>query len=112
MKARQRMFDGMPPIWIALAMIPLGALAGLAMLLRSNEEITPRELAAAMLNSSLFSVVVFMICHNRLGDGGMEYLVGLSVLAGFGTNTLLGAAIKSMESVLGRLFGLNDDKKN
>lgn len=103
------MFDGLHPLWIALAIFPLGALAGLAMLLRSPKEVTTRELTSAMLTSALFSAGMFLIAHAKLGSDAMGYLVGLSILAGFGTNTLLGAAIAGMEGVIKRLFGESRD---
>lgn len=99
------MFDGLHPLLVAAAIFPLGALAGLAMLVRSEREITPRELIAATLTSALFSACVFLIGHAKLGGEAMSYLVGVSILAGFGTNTLLGAAIKSLESVVKKFAG-------
>ena len=99
-------------IWVALSVVPLGAIAGLSMLLRSRKGITTRELADALLTSGVFSLCVFFLVHKSLGEENLDYAVGLSVLSGFGTNTLIGALVRSLEGVIKRIMGgsENDDK--
>lgn len=107
------MFERLKPLSIALAIFPFGALAGFAMLIRSDKEITPRQVMDAMLTSGLLAVCVWWILHDKFGDERMGYVAGLSVLSGFGANSIIGALLKALDIILKRTLGVgitNDQK--
>lgn len=89
--------EPLDPLHVALAMIPLGALAGLAALLRSQERITKRAVAAAMLNSAIFCAAISALMFWHFGDTQVFLNLGVSMLAGLGGNTLIGVAIRIMQ---------------
>lgn len=96
-------------LWIALSMVPLGALAGLAALLRSSEPMTPRAVAAALLNSGILAGALCALMFHWL-PGAILFNVGMSALAGLGGNTAVGFALKAWQSFLAaQLKGESDE---
>lgn len=87
-------------LWIIAAMLPFGALAGFAALLRSNEEVTRRAVAGAMLNSSLFSAGFCALMFWAYGSENLLLNIGMSVMAGLGGNTAVGFGMKMWRSAV------------
>ena len=83
-------------ILAALAMIPLGALAGLAALLRSDANLTKRAIAAATLNSALFSGAIAALIFWKFGTNQVMLASGISILAGLGGNTAIGIVLQAL----------------
>ena len=86
-------------LWIAAAMIPLGAMAGLAALLRSKQELTSRGVLAAFLNSGILAAAICALMFHRFPEAVLLN-IALSLLAGLGGNTAVGFAIKGWQAVL------------
>ena len=88
-KMDQRIPDA---VMAALAMVPTGAIAGLAALMRTKnkrEKITTREAVSAMMNSGILAGAICLLMYHYSPDS--HYLnVGLSALSGLGGNTAVG----------------------
>lgn len=98
------------PIWVALAMMSLGALAGLAAFLRTtkpDDPITMRAVGAAMLNSSLFCGAVCALMFHHFGDDSILLTVGVSILAGLGGNSAIGFVLQMLQFFAQKQVGYN-----
>jgi len=67
---------------------------GIAARLRKNLTVTPLELVSAGLNSGLFGMIVGLLGWRFWGDEYIFFLMGFSVLAGFGGTTLIDFAFQ------------------
>lgn len=85
---------------VVLAMLPFGALAGFAALLRSEEELTWRAVVAAMLNSSLFSAAFCALMFWAYGSENILLNVAMSIMAGLGGNTAVGFGVRVWRTVV------------
>jgi len=75
--------------WIIGMVAFFGAsFAGLSTQLRNGKCLTWRSVTAAMLNSGILGVIIFLMGY-RLFAGNIPYLVGLCLLAGIGSATTL-----------------------
>lgn len=102
------------PLWVALAMMWLGALAGLAAFLRTTKpdaKITLRAVGAAMLNSSLFCGAICVLMFHHFGNESILLTIGVSILAGLGGNSAIGFALQMLEFLAKRQTGMPDDDK-
>lgn len=102
------------PIWVALAMMWLGALAGLAAFLRTTKpdaKITVRAIAAAMLNSALFCGAICTLMFHHFGAESLLLTIGVSILAGLGGNSAIGFVLQLLEFFAKRQAGMPDDDK-
>jgi hypothetical protein len=78
------------PFKILIATACLGGLAGLAALLRSDDDLTKRAIFSAVLNSSLLSLGSAALWWYYAPDSNFVVLMGVSVLIGLGGNTSIG----------------------
>lgn len=79
----------------------LSSFAGLAALLRSGQPLSKRLIASAILNSGLFGLAVAMIWRELYGETRYPwFMLGVSLLAGLGGNSLLDFAIQAIQSGL------------
>lgn len=97
------------PLLAALAMFPLGALAGLAALLRSEAELTRRAVMSATLNSALLSGAMAALIFWKFGDTQIWLASGISVLAGLGGNTAIGIMLQVFAVLVKRSANLPID---
>lgn len=82
--------DKLEPIRVFLTSFTISSLGGLAALLRGNRDITPREIAAAMLYSGLMGLIIALLWYNYFdGQGNVYFLLGVSGLAGIGGTTVV-----------------------
>ena len=93
---------------IAASMVPIGAAAGLAALLRSKQEATPRAIAAALVNSGLLAGALCLIMFHFDPDA-ILWNIGISVLSGLGGNTAIGIVIQLWKNYVKALVKSNDD---
>jgi disulfide bond formation protein DsbB len=82
-------------LMIAAAMLPLGAIAGLAAFLRSKEPWSAKAAAAVMLNSAIFSSAFCMLMFWNYGNENTLLNIGMSLIAGLGGNTAVGIGLKA-----------------
>lgn len=66
----------------------VSALAGLAALLRSSEEMTKLKVCSAVLNSGLMGLGISLLWYNKFQEN-IPFLIGICVLAGLGGMTTL-----------------------
>jgi len=78
------------PLKIFITVFLLGGLAGLAALLRSKEELSRKAICGAIINSAFCSLIVAMVWWNKYQETNFFFLMGVSILAGFGGNTTIG----------------------
>ncbi len=76
------------------------SLAGLAAHLRSGKELGWRAVTAAVLNSGLVGLIIFLIGFRVFHDD-LAYLIGMSLLSGIGGATLLDFALQLVKRGLG-----------
>ena len=81
------------PLKIFVTVFLLGGLAGLAALLRSQEELSRKAICGAIINSAFLSLIVAMVWWNKYQETNFFFLMGISILAGFGGNTTIGVII-------------------
>lgn len=93
--------------WITSFMVFFGSsFAGLATALRDGSGITRRHVATAMLNSGLLGLIIFMIGYSRFKDD-VFFLVGLSLLAGIGSASLMTFAVQLLKRRMAALIGVD-----
>ena len=81
--------DKLDPLTLAVTAAVVGALAGVAALLRSTSQLTWRMLLSAALNSGALGAGMAMLLFTYFKDNTW-FLLGLCLLAGLGGMTLLG----------------------
>ncbi len=96
-----------PPETVLFIMGALGALGGLAALLRSSARLTIRSILSASLNSALLAVIIGALWWSRYGTANIYFLVGVATLAGFGGT----ASIQIALSVIRRFGRQVEDTK-
>lgn len=104
-----RMDEFKSELWIAAAMLPLGAVAGLAAFLRSKEPWSTKAAGAVMLNSAIFSSAFCMLMFWAYGSENSLLNIGMSLLAGLGGNTAVGIGLRAWASFV-REQGKIDDE--
>lgn len=77
------------PIWLFIATFLMSSFAGLASLLRSGKNISTRSATSAMLNSGLLGLAFSLIWYKYYFIDNIYFLVGISLLAGLGGNTII-----------------------
>lgn len=82
----------------------VASLGGLAALLRSGQNITPRQLFSALLNSGLVGLIIALLLWSRYGGKDPYLLFGVSALAGFGGAT----TIDLIQQYVRKKLGLNE----
>ncbi len=96
--------------WVTSFLVFIGAsFAGLATALRDGRDITLRQFANATLNSGLLGLILFMLGYNRLKDD-LPFLIGLSLLAGIGSASLMTFAVQLLKRRLTALIGGDGDR--
>lgn len=90
---------------VVLTMAGVGALAGVAALLRSKETLNARKLTAALLNSALFTAAISALMLHTYGLERLELNLTVSILAGLGGNTTLGIGINIWKALAESNFG-------
>jgi peptidoglycan/LPS O-acetylase OafA/YrhL len=88
------------PLKIFVTVFVLGGLAGLAALLRSKEELTRKAICGAIINSAFCSLIVALVWWNKYQETNFFFLMGVSILAGFGGNTTIGILIAAFQKGL------------
>lgn len=83
------MQEKLDPITLMATAAVVGALAGLAALLRSSTALTVRNVVSALLNSSALGAGLAMLLFAYFQDNTW-FLLGLCLLAGLGGMTILG----------------------
>lgn len=87
--------------WVIGMLAFFGAsFAGLATQLRAGKAITPRAVAAAMLNSGFIGAIIALMGYQMFTDN-LPYLIGLSLLAGIGGATMLDFILTAFKRRLG-----------
>lgn len=89
----------------------LGAsLAGLAAHLRSGKDLGWRAVIAALLNSGLVGLIIFLIGYRMFNDN-IPYLIGMSLLSGIGGATLLDFALQLVKRGLGIRISIDQSQQ-
>lgn len=86
------MNDRLDPLTLVITAAIIGALAGVAALLRSTKALTWRVVLSAALNSGALGAGMAMLLFTYFKDNTW-FLLGLCLLAGLGGMTLLGFII-------------------
>jgi len=94
----------------ALISIFGASLAGLAGELRSNRPLTRRSIGAALLNSAVWSLIVFLLGYGALKDD-LTYLIGVSLLAGIGGATASDFMVQLIKKGLRIHIRIDDEKQ-
>ena len=79
----------------------VASLGGLAALLRSGQQLTPRQIFSALLNSGLLGIIIAMSLWKRYGAEDPFLLFGVSILAGFGGATTIDLITQYVRRKLG-----------
>jgi hypothetical protein len=79
----------------------VASLGGLAALLRSGQELTPRQIFSALLNSGMVGVIIATMLWSRYGAGDPFLLFSVSILAGFGGATTIDLLFQYTRKKLG-----------
>lgn len=85
-------------LWLLTAIVPCSSLAGLAALLRSDQEIDGRKIFSAITNSGLFGLAIGSGMIWRYGIDSWPLILCVSVLAGLGGNSALDVVLTSLRS--------------
>lgn len=88
-------------LFLIFAAVGASAL-GLSVYLRSGNVITVRALSAVLLHSSVWAIVVFLMGWSTL-KSDVPMLLGLSILSGIGTASVLDVALVFLKMK----FGIN-----
>ena len=85
------MQDKLTPIQVLLSCLTVSSFAGLAALLRSQQELNWRNVTATCLYSGVFGLIYGLIWFNYFGGAGQNYyfLIGSSGLIGLGGASLI-----------------------
>lgn len=91
--------------WFHSIMVFIGAsFAGLASYLREGGALTVRMVLSAVLNSGILGLIVFLVGYSRLSND-LPLLVGISLLSGVGSASLMTFAIQLLRRRLSIFFG-------
>lgn len=97
--------------WMTSFLVFVGAsFAGLASHLREGQPLERRAVLSAMLNSGIFSAAIFLMAYKNLSDN-VPGLVGLSLLAGIGSSSLVSFALALLRRRLALLLGADQGVK-
>ena len=89
----------MEPKYALLAMIfPICSLSGLAAMLRSDQELTPRAILSAVLNSGFFGVVVAGLMVHHFGMESLTLIIAVSILSGLGGTSMVEFGTEALKS--------------
>lgn len=99
------------PLKILGTVFVLGGLAGLAALLRSEEELSRKAIISAIVNSAFCSLIVALVWWTKYQETNFFFLMGVSILAGFGGNTTIGMASVFIQKKLNIKISEDDDEK-
>jgi F0F1-type ATP synthase assembly protein I len=77
------------PVRLVSYTFAVSSLAGLAALLRSGQEITPRQLAAATLSAGLLGAGIMLVWWDWMDGRYPWFMMGVSLLAGLGGVNML-----------------------
>jgi F0F1-type ATP synthase assembly protein I len=77
------------PVRLVSYTFAASSLAGLAALLRSGQEITPRQLAAATLSAGLLGAGIMLVWWDWMDGRYPWFMMGVSLLAGLGGVNML-----------------------
>lgn len=86
------------------------SLSGLAAQLRSGGSLSARSVAAAILNSGLVGLIIFLVGYRVFHDD-MPYLIGMAMLSGIGGATLMDFALQLVKRGLGIRISIDQPKK-
>lgn len=89
--------------WLLLAIFPTCSFAGLAALLRSDQEITKRALLSAIMNSGFFGVCVAALMLHRFGTESIYLTISVSVLSGLGGNAAIDFLVEAVKSYVRKM---------
>ena len=78
-------------IWLAAGII--GSLSGFAALLRTNQRITTRRIATALLCAAMCAMGCVAALYHYHGDEHLWLTIAVSVLAGFGANGVIDVSV-------------------
>lgn len=84
---------------VAAAMVPFGAAAGYAALLRSKEPLTQRAIVSALLNSGLLSGLVALVAFHYHPESWLLN-IAFSLGSGLGGNSAIGMAMNVWANTL------------
>lgn len=91
------MQDKLTPFDVFVSCFSISSLAGLAALLRNGKPLTWRMVAAAVLYSGIFGLVIGLLWFNYFGgQDNIYFLIGVSGLAGLGGTTLLDFVVQGL----------------
>jgi len=95
-------------LWLVFALIGgTGAsVLALGMLLRSNEALSWRVVAGAVLHSLAWGIAVFLMAYKKL-DGELPFLLGLSIFSGMGTASFIDLVLLLIKQKLGISVTIN-----
>lgn len=86
-RVRQSVMDS---VHMTFAFIFLGgSLGGLAALLRTNKNLSWRNIVSAMLNSGIITLVIGLVWYKQYAETNLYFLLGVSLLAGLGGATTI-----------------------
>lgn len=87
--------DKFHPLHVLAAGFALSSLGGLAALLRSQKQLTVRNVVSAMLWSGLTGLLIALTWYNYFNDqGNIYFLLAVSGLAGIGGTTVVDLAMQ------------------
>lgn len=86
------------PVRLVSYTFAASSLAGLAALLRSGQEITPRQLAAATLSAGLLGAGIMLVWWDWMDGRYPWFMLGVSLLAGLGGVNMLEFVIQLVQS--------------
>jgi hypothetical protein len=92
--------EGIDPLWLLVILGPIGSIAGVAALLRSQSKLDRRAFFAALLNSGLLAVVVACGLFHYYGTQVVWLVISVSILSGLGGIALLDFILALARSVL------------
>ena len=97
--------------WVTSILVFFGSsVTGLATLLRDGKRLGGRNIISAMLNAGLFGTISFLVAWQSYKQN-LPGLVGISLLAGIGTASLLSFVITlvktKLRAILAVLFGVD-----
>lgn len=81
--------DELDPLHVLISCFSLSSLSSIAALLRSNKEVTFRQIAATSLYSGFLGLAIGLVWFNYFSPTNIFFLIGVSVLAGLGGTSLL-----------------------
>ncbi len=88
------------------------SLAGLAELMRSDRDITVREVASSLLNSGILGGAVFAVWWNYGGETNPVFVAGVCVLAGLGGTAMVEFGVALLKRLAIKFFKRGPDEKS